>query len=128
MALFEDVVGTLRYKARTGDRDVVVDGRLLPERELTKRLGVSRRKLRQALALLEEEGMLSRQQGKGTFLRASGVGAADSAKLNSPAIDWSISSSEDSATLPAGSTIQISCRPVWAAVVCRICRSSTSPM
>ncbi len=81
MALFEDVVGTLRYKARTGDRDVVVDGRLLPERELTKRLGVSRRKLRQALALLEEEGMLSRQQGKGTFLRASGVGAADRSAL-----------------------------------------------
>jgi DNA-binding FadR family transcriptional regulator len=42
-------------------------GRLPSERELTKTLSVSRRVLRQALGLLEAEGRISRQHGRGTF-------------------------------------------------------------
>ncbi len=42
-------------------------GRLPSERELAETLGVSRRVLRQALGLLEAEGRISRQHGRGTF-------------------------------------------------------------
>ena len=42
-------------------------GRLPSERELSETLGVSRRVLRQALGLLEAEGRISRQHGRGTF-------------------------------------------------------------
>jgi len=42
--------------------------RLPPERELCATLGVSRAELRKALLLLEAEGMLVREVGRGTFL------------------------------------------------------------
>jgi DNA-binding FadR family transcriptional regulator len=42
-------------------------GRLPSERELAETLGVSRRILRQALGLLEAEGRICRQHGRGTF-------------------------------------------------------------
>ena len=38
------------------------------EPELAKQLGVSRGTLRQAMGILEEEGLLSRRQGSGTFI------------------------------------------------------------
>lgn len=38
------------------------------ERELSERLGVGRRQIRQALDVLEEEGRIWRKQGKGTFI------------------------------------------------------------
>ena len=44
------------------------DGRLPTERELTAQLGVGRRAVRQALEVLEAEGLLWRRQGKGTFV------------------------------------------------------------
>ena len=44
------------------------DKRLPPERELCVLLGVSRGELRKALAVLENEGALWRQVGKGTFV------------------------------------------------------------
>ena len=44
------------------------DGRIPPERELAKALGVSRTELRKALAALEAEGQLWRHVGKGTFV------------------------------------------------------------
>ncbi|WP_092264320.1 GntR family transcriptional regulator [Deinococcus reticulitermitis] len=40
------------------------------ERELARLLGVSRVTVRQALALLEDEGLLRRKQGSGTFVEA----------------------------------------------------------
>jgi DNA-binding FadR family transcriptional regulator len=47
--------------------------RLPPERALASELEVGRRSLRRALSILEEEGRISRQQGRGTFV--NGVGA-----------------------------------------------------
>ncbi|AVX04920.1 putative HTH-type transcriptional regulator [Maritalea myrionectae] len=44
------------------------DGRLIAERELAKRLDVSRTKLRRVLDLLEQDGVIFRRQGQGTFL------------------------------------------------------------
>lgn len=43
------------------------DGRLPTERELSEQIGCGRRTIRQALEVLEAEGLLWRRQGKGTF-------------------------------------------------------------
>lgn len=57
------------------------DGRLPTERALCSRLGVGRRELRDALNVLQAEGLIWRRQGKGTFLGQppdpTGVLAAD---------------------------------------------------
>lgn len=46
----------------------LVDGRLPSEPELAQQLGVSRGTLRQALAELEQEGIIQRKHGVGTFV------------------------------------------------------------
>jgi DNA-binding FadR family transcriptional regulator len=43
-------------------------GRMPPERVLAGELGVGRRSLRRALDVLEQEGRISRHQGRGTFV------------------------------------------------------------
>jgi GntR family transcriptional regulator, uxu operon transcriptional repressor len=51
-------------------------GRLPTERQLAAELGVTRTMVRHALAALEAEGRISREVGRGTFIRdASAVGA-----------------------------------------------------
>ena len=44
--------------------------RLPPERQLAAQFGVSRNEIRKALARLELDGRLSREVGRGTFIRA----------------------------------------------------------
>jgi DNA-binding FadR family transcriptional regulator len=46
------------------------EGRLPPERSLAERFGVARNTLRQALVKMEKEGLLLRQGGRGTFVKA----------------------------------------------------------
>jgi GntR family uxuAB operon transcriptional repressor len=46
-------------------------GRLPPERQLAAEFGVTRTTVRNALALLESEGRISREVGRGTFVRSS---------------------------------------------------------
>jgi DNA-binding FadR family transcriptional regulator len=50
--------------------------RLPPERELATRFGVGRAEIRKALAVLETEGLLERQVGRGTFLKLTAEDAA----------------------------------------------------
>ena len=62
----QTVLAELRRLITSGD--VNGDGRLPTERDLATRLGVGRRLLREALDVLEEEGLIWRRQGKGTFI------------------------------------------------------------
>ncbi len=57
-----------RAEARIHDGEWAPGDRLPPERELCRDLKVSRATLRQALAELEERGLVSRHQGRGTFV------------------------------------------------------------
>lgn len=51
--------------------------RLPTERRLANELGVTRAAVRQALSYLEADGRISREVGRGTFLRADGKAADD---------------------------------------------------
>jgi GntR family transcriptional regulator len=58
------VANVLRSQLR---RDYVNGGRLPSETVIAAEMGVSRGTVRQALAILQHEGLISRQQGSGTF-------------------------------------------------------------
>ena len=53
------------------DGAIGADGRMPPERHLADELGVGRRSLRRALDILEQEGRITREQGRGTFVHAN---------------------------------------------------------
>lgn len=57
-----------RLRAHLDEHRHEADYRLMPERELARLIGVGRRALRRALEVLEAEGRIWRQQGKGTFV------------------------------------------------------------
>ncbi|WP_172123460.1 FCD domain-containing protein [Devosia sp. 919] len=56
-----------RLRALLGETELSGDRRLPPERELAEALGVGRSALRKGLAVLQAEGHIWRQVGKGTF-------------------------------------------------------------
>lgn len=63
------------YARELADRVLAVaqsDGRVPTERRLATDFGVTRTMVRNALALLESEGRISREVGRGTFLRSLG--------------------------------------------------------
>jgi DNA-binding FadR family transcriptional regulator len=62
-----ELIGADRLKA----------GRLPPERALAEELRVSRRSIRHALGVLEAEGRVMRQQGRGTFVADGRSGSPD---------------------------------------------------
>jgi DNA-binding FadR family transcriptional regulator len=62
--------------------------RLPTERQLAADLGVTRSLVRQALAVLEAQGRISREVGRGTFLRDPPVSAPDGAGVRAPAADF----------------------------------------
>ena len=66
------LLAELRAAIETTDERFITDEKLLPERELSERLGVGRRAVREALNELEGEGLLFRKQGLGTFVREVG--------------------------------------------------------
>lgn len=59
-----------RLRALIAGDGIGIDGRIPPERILADELGVGRRSLRRALDVLEREGRILRQQGRGTFVQA----------------------------------------------------------
>ncbi|WP_245409813.1 FadR/GntR family transcriptional regulator [Pararhizobium haloflavum] len=58
----------VQLRAYLSQRQLKVNSRLPPERELSQLVGASRGELRKALAILEEEGAVWRHVGKGTFV------------------------------------------------------------
>lgn len=72
-----DSTAIARLRALIDAGEIGAAGRLPPERVLAEEVGVSRRVVRQALDLLEAEGRISRQQGRGTFICDARVGALD---------------------------------------------------
>lgn len=60
-------------RAYLSERELNLNDRLPPERSLCVALGVTRAGLRQALGVLEEEGQVWRQVGRGTFIGARPV-------------------------------------------------------
>ncbi len=68
--------------ARCAEPSYAPGGRLPTERRLASELGVTRTMVRHALAVLEAEGRISREVGRGTFLRApAGERAGSPAEL-----------------------------------------------
>jgi DNA-binding FadR family transcriptional regulator len=57
-----------QVRAYLAQAELPEDGRLPPERDLAAALGVTRTELRKALGVLEADGQIWRQVGKGTFL------------------------------------------------------------
>ena len=70
-ALKHSLVSTLR-EIISHDVDAKT-GRLPAEREISQRLGQSRRAVRNGLTVLEEEGIIRRKQGQGTFIIGGGT-------------------------------------------------------
>ena len=70
MERYEDTLTKLRELLNVS---ATLGERLPPERILASELRVGRRSLRRALSVLEEEGQISRHQGRGTFVSA-GIG------------------------------------------------------
>ncbi|APY89985.1 FadR family transcriptional regulator [Streptomyces alfalfae] len=71
--LYEQVLDRLRgYAAESG---LKAGDRLLPERELARRLGVSRASVKQAIVVLEVQGLVEVRQGGGTYLVGDGLDA-----------------------------------------------------
>ncbi len=69
--LYEQVVQRLReHVASTG---LNPGDRLPPERELAERLGVTRTSVKQAIVVLEVQGLVEVRQGGGTYLRSTQV-------------------------------------------------------
>jgi GntR family uxuAB operon transcriptional repressor len=61
------------------------DGRLPTERQLAADLGVTRSAVRYALGILEADGHISREVGRGTYLRSPGPPPADPASASGQA-------------------------------------------
>ena len=65
---------------RTRDAGLTAGGRLPTERQLSIDLGVTRSAVRHAMAILEARGQISREVGRGTFLRDAPVTRLDGAR------------------------------------------------
>jgi DNA-binding FadR family transcriptional regulator len=61
-----DIAGALRKRISAGEWADL--GRMPPERNLASEFGVARNTIRRAVSLLEEDGTVTRQSGRGTFL------------------------------------------------------------
>jgi len=62
-----DIAGALRKRISSGEWADL--GRMPPERDLASEFGVARNTIRRAVSLLEEDGTVTKQSGRGTFLQ-----------------------------------------------------------
>src|SRR5260221_2488676 len=69
MQTFDQTLTRLKQLIR--ESAMGVGDRIPPERVLATELGVGRRSLRRALDILEQEGQISRRQGRGTFINGA---------------------------------------------------------
>ena len=81
MRLYRQVTGLVRDAILSGS--VVVGESLPTEHELASRFGVSRVTVRQALKLLENEGLIQRRPGKGTIVISQVPAAGDGWEIGS---------------------------------------------
>lgn len=72
-----DIAGALKKRISSGEWASV--GRMPPERDLASEFGVARNTIRRAVSLLEEDGMVTRQNGRGTFLQPEKLDTLSSA-------------------------------------------------
>jgi len=79
-SLAERAAEDLRRAIRSGD--LAIDGQLPSEPALAKLLGVSRGTVRHAVSILEEEGLVNRRQGLGTFVVRRVLELRDSLNVN----------------------------------------------
>lgn len=84
----DDASAVVQLRAYLAQEGLGPNSKLLPERELCTKLGVSRGELRKALRVLENEGTLWRHVGKGTFVTGEPTdqtpNVAEIAKLTNP--------------------------------------------
>ena len=72
----EAMTASLRSAVEAGEGGLVKDGRLPTERELMEMFSVARRTVRTALDELQQEGLVFRRQGQGTFIRPTSPNAS----------------------------------------------------
>lgn len=77
------IIEEMRAIIESGEGAILSAGRLMPERALVEFYGVGRRTIREALKVLEDEGLLYRRQGMGTFIGAPAPRAARMSALTS---------------------------------------------
>jgi len=71
--LYLQIYTALKQRIESGEWNY---GAMLPsENELSEQYGISRGTVRQVLAKLEEDGLIRREQGKGTFIARTGASA-----------------------------------------------------
>ena len=95
MPLYQQLREILREEIVSGR--LKADERVATELELMRRFGVSRTTVRQTIASLRKEGLLSVQRGKGTF-----VGAGAAARPRATSVDGFLAALASSAPLPGG--------------------------
>src|SRR3989338_828661 len=74
-----DIAGALKKRISSGEWASI--GRMPPERDLASEFGVARNTIRRAVSLLEEDGTVTRQNGRGTFLQAEKLDTLSSAVM-----------------------------------------------
>lgn len=74
------------------------DGRLPSEPALSRQLGVSRPTVRQAISLLEQEGLVVRRQGLGTFVLSTVVELRNNLNTNSGITDMVLAAGQKPGT------------------------------
>ncbi len=80
--------------AESGRAGLGPGSRLPTERRLAADLGVTRSGIRLALAALEADGLISREVGRGTFLREAAAGALASARDGQRGAGWPVAADQ----------------------------------